>query len=97
MSKAAQPERRVLARPVLLYQTVKTSRKFHAPDCDCTGQGDETSTAETTVRGALAMNYHPAGCVAPEVRKVLEGETADREERRTEASPTDGPELILRY
>ena len=97
MSKAAQPERRVLARPVLLYQTVKTSRKFHAPDCDCTGQGDETSTAETTVRGALAMNYHPAGCVASEVRRVLGDETTGIEGWKTDTSLTDDSELNARY
>jgi hypothetical protein len=71
MSQAVVSGQRVLSRPVLLYQTVKSSRKFHALNCDCTGRADDTCTAQTTVQGALALNYHPAGCVAAEVRQVL--------------------------
>jgi hypothetical protein len=85
MSQVSLSEQRLLARPVLLYQTVKTSRKFHALDCDCTGRGDVSSTAETTVRGALALNYHPADCVAPEVRDALGTNATDGQYRETKA------------
>lgn len=91
MSQAVVSGQRVLLQPVLLYQTVKSSRKFHAPDCDCTGRADDNCTAQTTVRGALALNYHPAECVAPEVRRVLEDESADGKSWRTDPDLIESP------
>lgn len=93
MSEAALSEQRVLARPVLLYQTVKISRKFHAPDCACTGRGDESRTAETTVRGALALNYHPAGCVDSEVREVLGNDLPERQDQQVEVPDMNSSQI----
>ena len=73
----SEVEAALLGRTVLLYQSAKRSRRFHAIDCNCS-PGDDHQAIETTVRGALALNYHAAPCVDQYVRDTLGGEAASR-------------------
>lgn len=82
MSETALRDKQVLSRTVLLYESAKSSRKFHAANCNCTGQGNVRKAVETTVRGALAQNYHPAPCVSDAVRRQLGDD--DLEDERTD-------------